>query len=210
MNLGRRWFLLAVLVVSTAVAPPAARAARRGASVTPPRHVHPLAAQSTTDTQAPDVDRRIDINSLNMWVWNNGSVAFADPNSGLIWPKGTTNTAIFASGLWMAAQVGGQTRIAVAEYTQDCVPGAMVGTAASNPSPDFRVYKVIRFTGDPDDTAHVDRTAEELAADPNLDPILHHSWSEYLKGAVPYGAPTRYYHLDSVGSSSRSGLQSSD
>ncbi len=201
MNTGCRWLLMAVVVVAmvaTVAMPDGAQAAKRGARSVPPRHPHPLGAQSTTDTpQAPDVDRRIDANSLNLWVWNNGSIAFADPNAGLIWPKGTTNTAVFASGLWMAAEVGGQTRIAVAEYTQDCAPGPMIGTNPPTPSPAYKVYKVIRFTGDLQDTAHVDRSAEEQAADPNLDPLVHHSWSEYLNGAAPYGAPTRYYHLNS-------------
>ncbi|MEI4927615.1 hypothetical protein Q8G50_34415, partial [Klebsiella pneumoniae] len=57
-------------------------------------------------------------------------------------------------------------------------------------------YKVARFTGNSADTAHVDRSSDDLAADPNLDPLVHHSWSEYIAGAAPYGAPTRYYHLN--------------
>ena len=54
--------------------------------------------------------------------------------------------------------------------------------------PAHRTYKVARWTGDPADSAHVDRTPAELAADPLLDPLAHHSWSEYMAGAAPSGA----------------------
>src|SRR5207249_2374462 len=53
---------------------------------------------------------------------------------------------------------------------------------------------VVRFTGnlDPEsgDTAHVERSVDYPE-----DPLVHHSWSEYIAGAKPYGAPTRFYRL---------------
>jgi hypothetical protein len=62
--------------------------------------------------------------------------------------------------------------------------------------PAFRVYKVARYGGNAADIEHVERTAEELAADPALDPLVHDSWADYMAGAAPFGAPVRWYHLD--------------
>jgi len=55
------------------------------------------------------------------------------------------------------------------------------------------VYKVVPYSGNPQDTAHVDNPA----ADPDRgeDPLVHHSWSEYVNGAKPFGAPTRIWNL---------------
>lgn len=145
-----------------------------------------------------DYPRRIDAGRANMFTTNVGSSAFdiMSGSAGFVWPKGTNQTAIFASGLWLGCQVGGETRIAVAEYSQEYGPGPMVGGTFDDPNrPQHIVYKVKRFTGDPQDTAHVDRTPAELAADPLLDPLAHHAWSEYMFGAVPYGAPWKIYRL---------------
>ena len=181
----------ALLTAALLMACPAWSAAPGGRRVAAPARM-----QKAGRVQDFDVDRRVDINTLNLWVWNFGSFGFADPNPGLIWPKGTTKTAIFASGLWLAAQVAGETRIAVAEYTQDFVPGPMAGGTFTPDRPEYKVYKMVRFKGDAQDTAHVELTADQQAADANLDPIVHHSWSEYVNGAAPNGAPVRWYHLN--------------
>jgi hypothetical protein len=132
-----------------------------------------------------------------MWVTNYGSFAWdiLTGNSGLVYPKGTTKTAVFASGLWLGAAVGPgagtEVRIALAEYSQEYGPGKMVGGLPDNPNrANYQVYKVIRFTGDPNDTTHVDRSGDYPE-----DPLVHHSWSEYMSGAVPYGAPWKTYRL---------------
>jgi hypothetical protein len=56
--------------------------------------------------------------------------------------------------------------------------------------PEYIVYKVVRFTGNLDaisgDTAHVERDPNEAAVE---DELVHHSWSEYMAGAAPHGAP---------------------
>jgi hypothetical protein len=170
---------------------------------------HPVGARPavTTRTLAParpfgiavrDSLRRIDGNRINMWVRNDGLFAWNLPsgNSGLIWPKGTSQTAVFASGLWLGARVGGGIRATVAEYSSEYGPGPMLGGTFDEPSrPQHRVYKVARWTGNPADSARVTRSANELAADPNLDPLAHDSWSDYIAGAAPYGAPTRLYRL---------------
>ena len=142
-----------------------------------------------------DSSRRIDINQLNMWVTNFGTIAWdvTTGNAGLVYPKGTDKTAIFASGLWMGAKVGTQPRVSVAVYSQEFGPGAMVGTTFDDPNnPDYIVYKVVRFQGSPEDTAHVERSSTAYAFADNL---IHHSWSEYMRGAAPHGAPWKIYRL---------------
>lgn len=123
-----------------------------------------------------------------MFTTNLGSFAWdvGTGNAGLIWPRGTSQTAVFASGLWLGCWVGGAVRGAVAEYSFEYGPGSMVGPIPDDPTrAAHRVYKVVRWRGNPADTAHVDRTAGELAADPLLDPLAHHSWSEYVNCAAP-------------------------
>jgi len=141
-----------------------------------------------------DSARRIDANRINMFVTNLGSFAsdLRTGNAGLLWPRGTHSTAAFASELWVVAKVGGATRASLAENG----PGPMVGGGFDDPlKPQHRVYKMVRWSGNAADSAHVTRSASELAADPTLDPLAHHSWSEYVSGAAPYGAPTRLYRL---------------
>lgn len=145
-----------------------------------------------------DSARRIDANRINMFAWNSGQFAW-DPqilSGGLYFPKGTARSVVFASGLWLGGQVGGEVRVALAEYSSEYGPGPIVGGSPDDPTrPQHRVYKVVRWTGTPADSAHVVRTTTELLADPTLDPLAHHAWSEYLVGAAPYGAPTRLYRL---------------
>jgi len=173
-------------------------AATRGGAALPPHTTGSPRPASAFHLTVLDSLRRIDANRINMFTTNYGSFAYdlSTGDAGLTWPKGTRQTAVFASGLWLGCRVNGQTRVAVAEYTFEYGPGSMVGGAADNPNrPEYRVYKVARWNGNPTDSAHVDRSAAELAADPGLDPLLHHSWSEYMAGAAPHGAPTRTYRL---------------
>src|SRR4030095_8352848 len=142
-----------------------------------------------------DSGRRIDINHINMWVTTFGTIAWdvTTGNAGLVYPKGTDKTAIFASGLWMGAKVGTTPHIATAEYSQEYGPGQMIGANPDDPNnPDYIVYKVVRFQGSPDDTAHIHRSSTSYAFADNL---VHHSWSEYMSGAAPHGAPWKLYRL---------------
>src|SRR5262245_58667623 len=119
----------------------------------------------------------LDLNQDNLWVTNIGSFAWdiASGSAGLVYPRGSGHTAVFAAGLWVGGMRSGQTRVTVAEYTQEYGPGPMIGTSPSDPAaPDAKVYKVVRWTGNPQDSAHVDRTPAELTADPQLDGLFHH------------------------------------
>src|SRR5687768_10122427 len=123
-----------------------------------------------------DTIRRIDANDVNMWNTNFGHVAY-DAGAGapgLVFPKGSGKRAMFAAGLWLGARVAGEIRAVVAEYSSEYGPGRMLGSTFDDPSrPEYVVYKVARWTGDPQDSAHVERTPAELAADPDLDVLVH-------------------------------------
>jgi hypothetical protein len=187
--------LASAAFVASLGAAPADAAAWKRAGAQPFGGARPFASK------AVDSGRRIDINQINMFVTNTGSFAFDFENSdaGLFWPKGTTRSAVFASGLWMGAKVGSEVRVALAEYSQEYVPGAMVGTLPDDPNKsEYRVFKVARFTGARNeqgllaDTLHL-----EGEGDPSIfqDELVHHSWSEYMAGAAPHGAPWRFYRL---------------
>ena len=161
------------------------------------RHASPASA---TRRHVIDTDRRIDVNNLNLYLANNGAIGYDLTGTfpgGLFYPKGTAKTGIYASGLWLGAKVNGQLRTVVAEYDQEFRPGRLISNGNfDNPSnPALVTYKVVRFTGDPSDTSHVELANPDAST--GQDPVVHHSWSEYVNGAKPYGAPTRIYHLPS-------------
>lgn len=180
------------LLLSVALAWPAAAALPTGA------RGRPAPSPAGAGRALPlDAARRLDANQLDLLVANDGSLPFtASGGGGLVYPRGGGRTALFTAGLRLGARVDGTTRVTVAYYGSEFGPGAMVGGAADDPlRPAYRVYKVARWTGSPADSAHVERSAAELAADPGRDPLAHHSWSEYMAGAAPYGAPWRTYRL---------------
>jgi len=154
--------------------------------------------------RAADVDtvRRLDINELTLLVANDGILGFdrGVGNGGLHFPRGASTSVLFSSGLWVGARVSGELRVTAAHYASEYSPGAMLGGVADDPAkPEYRVWKVKRWTGGPSDTAHVQRSNAELTADPTLDPLLHHGWSEYMANAAPRGAPVRTWLLPVAG-----------
>src|SRR5258705_833505 len=90
-----------------------------------------------------DNTAHMDANNLDMVVTNHGSFAYdlLSGNAGLIYPKGSTKTAVFAAGPWLGAKVGAQVRIAVGEYSQEFTPRPMAGgtfSPTSNPVPRYK------------------------------------------------------------------------
>ena len=81
-----------------------------------------------TRAQTYDVQRRLDINSLNLFVTNVGNIGFDAFNftPGLFYPRGSLNSVLYSSGLWVGATVNGETRVAIADYSSEYGPGAMV------------------------------------------------------------------------------------
>ncbi len=136
-------------------------------------------------------DRRIDINNLNMFVSNYGAFAYDT--------AGNYN----GGGLWIGAKVGTEYRATVAEYDQEYRPGRILTSSpvtTDDPGdPALVVYKVNRFRGSSSDTAHVDNAnPADVAFARGEDLLVHHSWSEYMAGAVPFGAPWKLWRLDNT------------
>jgi hypothetical protein len=93
-----------------------------------------------------DNDDRMDVNNLDMIVTNHGSFAYdlIHGNGGLVYPKGSWKTAVFAAGIWVGAVVNGELRVALGEYGQDFVPGPMADSTFLPDQPEFRNYKIVR------------------------------------------------------------------
>src|SRR5258706_16408841 len=93
-----------------------------------------------------DNTAHMDANNLDMVVTNHGSFAYdlLSGNAGLIYPKGSTKTAVFAAGPWIGAKVGSQVRVAVGEYSQEFTPGPMAGGTFQTDGPRFKNYKIVR------------------------------------------------------------------
>src|SRR6266850_748269 len=186
-----------VLVVSAALVlgagwADAARPARDPRAPAPARVARPMRVKTI------DTERRIDVNNVNMFVANNGAFGYdlgGSYNGGFFYPNHTAKTAIYAAGLWIGGKVGAEVRLAVAEYDQEYLPGRITSPGVYDDPNDLNliVYKVKGWTGVPSDTAHVDN----VYADPDRgeDPLVHHSWSEYVNGAKPFGAPTKLWTL---------------
>jgi len=89
----------------------------------------------------------MDVNRISTPIRNNGSFN-RDPgtgNAGFEWPKGTGNTANYASGLWVGGKRGGTVRVAVAEYAYEYDAGPMIGTVPADPANSrYRVYSIRR------------------------------------------------------------------
>jgi len=169
----------------TLVALPAGRPA-----VAAPRHAAPL-----PQTESTDYLRRLDANQLDLFVNNLGGIGFdlSTGSAGLYYPRGTFQSPLFASGLWAAGKVGGEVRVAVAEYSSEWAPGAAPGGVPENrAAPDLIVYKTKAYLGDPADILF---QAGSGVGNPTPDAVAHHAWSDYVTGAAPHGAPTRLYRI---------------
>jgi len=173
------------LLLSVPLLPGHSEAAR---PETPRRPPAPAGARVTS------ADRWFDVNRMNLAVTNLGSLGFdvVNQDGGLFYPRESTLAVLFASGLWLGANVAGQPRLAIAEYSQEFRPGRVVSGVPENPAaPELVVWKVVRWSGSPEDTSHLVRTPSH----PFEDPLAHHSWSEYMAGAVPRGAPWKLHRL---------------
>jgi hypothetical protein len=97
-------------------------------------------------TKVFDYSSYFDANQLLMFTTNVGSFAYDQTNlfsrsDGLYFPRGTSKTTMYASGLWVGAKVNGQTRVTVSEYSSEYVPGRL----GADPSDGrFHVYKIHR------------------------------------------------------------------
>ncbi len=119
--------------------------------------------RSTAPSSVPGWNN-IDINEINATISYDG--IFADyrrtGSSSVIWPKGTTKTSVFTSGLWVIGKhaTTGQLRTAVMDYSSEYQPGKILTTfntttnspsAADDPNKEiYKLYKVTRGIKSPD------------------------------------------------------------
>lgn len=134
----------------------------------------------------------INANKILMFVTNHGNFGrdlsgVFGRDAGTFYPyvsiediqNGTLDAyALYAAGIWIGGRVNGLVRVAVAEYSDEYVPGPMVGGAHQPDNPSFKVYKLYR---------------DSLADNPNDD---------YLNWPVDQGAP-----VDATGQPSMRGDQ---
>jgi hypothetical protein len=127
-----------------------------------------------------DTDTYLDINSLLCFVYNDGNFAYDNANilnktDGLYFPRGTKKTVIYASGLWIGAKVGEDTRLAIAEFSSEYTPGPMADGTYLPDNASFRVYKIQRgdnAINNPDYAAWPYEMGAPIIRDENGDPIL--------------------------------------
>src|SRR5881628_4077793 len=96
------------------------------AAAAPRPHLVREAPASPSRVSIIDNSQVIDANAIRMFVTNTGSFAWdkTTGNAGLEFPRGSGNTAVFASGLWLGGLVGGELRVALSEYSDEFGPGS--------------------------------------------------------------------------------------
>jgi hypothetical protein len=161
-------------VVTGKTASPAPRVSSSPRRVTSATQLDRLQSRALRPARVQGVDNSqfIDVNNIKMFLTNTGSFAWdkTSGNAGLEFPKGTGKTCVFAAGLWMGGQVGGQTRVVVSEYSDEYGPGAMIGAAPDDPTKaEYKVYKLYRD--------YADAATRDVAL------------ADYNTGAVIHGAP---------------------
>ena len=110
-----------------------------------------------------DVNSYFDANRLFMMVGNTGNIAYDASStygraSGLYYPYSGlpsfpgVKTVVYSAGIFMGGKVGGEIRIAAADYTSEYVPGPMTDNTYQPDQPSFHVYKIDKNSGpgDPD------------------------------------------------------------
>jgi PKD domain-containing protein len=118
----------------------AAGAAVPGALARPPAtNQGPLRSPAIIDN-----NDRFPITNLDMMVTNHGSFARTGGTPGLIYPRGSGHPAVYAAGPWIAGIIGGDLRLAIAEYSDDFGPGPMVAGGYLPDVPEFRNYTITR------------------------------------------------------------------
>jgi hypothetical protein len=137
-----------------------------------------------------DTVRRLDVNRLDFWTSNLGWLG-VDPvlfGGGLRFPRGTPQSVIFASGLWVGARVQGTPRVTVAEYTSEWQPGRIVGGVPEPPTPaalrNWKMLPLAAFRGAEDSLVAV-----LPGGGGDADPLRHEAWSAYRELGGPTGTP---------------------
>ena len=149
-----------------------------------PMPVNGEAGEPVNDVTLVDNTTYLDGNSILMFVTNHGNFGrdlfdvfgrdygtyFPYRGTASIYDGSLVSSPLYAAGLWVGGKVNGQTRVTVAEYNDEFVPGPMENGTYQPDNNLFKVYKLYR---------------DSLAGNPD---------SDYLNWPVDQGAP-----VDSLG-----------
>ncbi len=149
-------------------------------------------AEAPVDSRDLDNTTYIDGNNILMFVTNHGSFGrdlddvfgydagtfYPYVDIGSIEDGSLSNYVLYAAGIWLGGKIAGDTRLAIAEYNDEYVPGPMSGGTYMPDSPEFHTYKLY---------------SDSLADNPNDD---YNNWP------VAQGAP-----VDSLGNPAMIGNQ---
>ena len=99
---------------------------------------------STSDNPTGLVDsKNMDVNAINAVYKTNASFNTVNFNrSGFEWPKGSGKYARWINGIWLGCESGGDTLMAVADYSYDYSSGYINDSGNVHADSTFRIYKI--------------------------------------------------------------------
>jgi hypothetical protein len=117
-----------------------------GAMAEGPKGGDPKTRPALAKTMTQDVYDFISINSILMYISNNGCTAFDSKTSatGFEWPQGSGKHAIFEDGLIWGGTVQGGVRVGGSTYSYGMQAGPIMadGQPATGADPRYRIYKI--------------------------------------------------------------------
>jgi hypothetical protein len=125
-----------------------------------------LAKTAVLETEVVNGNRIFNyLNNQGAWSTHNNPIGW-----GMQWPGESGNSLDFASGIWVAGTVAGDTRTACAEFTYEFQPGPIINGVA--PAPDDPSHQIVKI--------NKADLLDEGATNPEYD-----LWLDYSQ----YGAP---------------------
>ena len=90
-----------------------------------------------------------DANRIGAWITNEGEFTSfrISGNAGMEWPRDSSFTIIFQSGIWIAGLVDSIPRTAEAEYATEFRGGTYESYHDNRDDPRFRIYTLDRLSG---------------------------------------------------------------
>lgn len=157
---------------------------------------------ATTSSLQVDNTNYIDANKILMFVTNHGNFGrdladvfgydygtfFPFTSVGAIEDGSNVKSPNYASGLWIGGvdQATGDTLIAIAEYSDEYVPGPMAGGTFQADNPNFRVFKLYSDSLGHPNSAY--NSPNDTLYTPNQD------WYDFMTYALPAGADTPWVY----------------
>jgi hypothetical protein len=104
--------------------------------------------EATASLLQIDNNTYIDANNIKMLVTNHGSWAFDRTHMapGMWYPNGSESTMIYASGIWVGAEIAEEKHVTPGTFCQEYTPGPILAgcTWPDSSAPEHRVYKIVR------------------------------------------------------------------